>query len=1723
MKEVSYSYEEAYKESLKYFNNNELSTSVFLSKYALRDKNQNILEKTPEQMHRRIAKEFARIEKKKFKKPYSEDFIFGFLDRFKYIIPQGSPLYGIGNKFQITSLSNCFVIPSPEDSYSGILKTDQEIVQVSKRRGGIGTDVTNLRPAGTETNNASRTSTGIIPFCSRFSNSLREVGQDGRRGAGMISCDIRHPESVIVWNPEVDGELFITQIRDKDIGNFDISSNHYNPNKLDFCTMKYDRSKVTGANISLRMYDVFFEALQLDGDFKQQWPVDSSDPKHIRTSKAKDIWEKIIHSAWQTAEPGILFWDTITRESPADCYSKFGYKTLTTNPCVSGETLVYVADGRGNISIKQLAEEGKDVPVFCYDNNGKVAIRTMRNPRVTGYNKQIFKVTLEDGVVLLVTGNHKFLLTNGNYVEAENLKNGDSVKILTKFEASLKDIFPRSNSNSQDYYWLNNGFSRSYSEHRIIAECAFGAIQKGNIVHHKDYNAKNNSVKNLEIMSKQDHDTLHSKNMIGDKNPMRRAKLEWSKEKWAKYSENMSNAVSGELNGKFSGYSNEEIKNHAIKLTKEKNARFSKKDWMEYAKENNLPQSFSEYRKSEFNTVTEMAIWAARECNIKNVETDPRLVKTLKAASVQYEARILDGEVVVVERKCEWCGETYEVAYSNREVAFCGRSCSNHYLNSKGTNEKRSGRINETYKKKAEENKQKQMFIYTGLKFKNKCEPKLTEWEKECKVNNIPSRLNTKHGFKNFDEVKECSLSFNHRVVSVEKDGFEDVYNGTVDDFHNFFIGGVEGETKNNKKKWTYVNNLQCGEIPLSAYDSCRLLVLNLFSFVKNPFKKDAYFDYKYFFEVAEVAQRLMDDLIDLEEEAVTKIIDKIKRDPEDEIIKATELNLWNKVLETCKNGRRTGTGITALGDAIGALNIGYGTEEGILETERIYRTLKFAAYSSSVKMAEELGAFPVWNHELEKDNPFLNRIKNETVKLSDTEFISGEELYNKMKIVGRRNISLLTTAPVGSVSIECLLIDEFGTSSGIEPEYEIEPVERKKKINPNDENTRVDYIDQNGDRWQKFTVYCSALKEWMKVTGETDYKKSPWHNHTASALNWDIRVRLQAAAQRHVCHSISSTINLPNDVTVEDVKKIYETAWKSGCFREGNDVYTEFGLKDISQITVGDRVFGSDGNLHSVIKVHDLPEENRRFVKLKIIGHEHMESTAEHPYYVLELDKKDYKKQWNEIKKIPVWKKACDIKVNDHILLPKILPYKCVNEDLTLNISDYLSCDYILEGERIYPARILPWNKNKKVKAANGKSIPSTVKIDEKFCKFIGWFIAEGHYDSESYVRLTFNYSKEQEIAHELAEYVQETFGLHGSFEKIESNNGISLRLQFGSKLLCQVLEKLVGRYSENKHLPEWFTVINHKLLKTIIDNHYFGDKGVTISRRLARELFLARHLLGQKSHFEESYGEGYEIKENTSYTSTVAKCFENFSAYRVFDVGEFYSSEKVYNFSVEDTNDYIVNGSLVHNCKGVTVYRDGCRIGVLSKKDTSVKENKTEDKLYTKRPKSLDCDIKHVRVTKKVDKVRTFEYLVIIGLMDGKPYELFALENGILDKKFVNGKVIKNGKGEYDLVAEYEGEVKTIKNITKDTIEHEDLLTRMVSLNLRHGVPMLYVISQLEKCGDLGAFNKAIMRSLKSYIQDGTEGDLCKDCLKKGEKVKLIMSSGCFICPSCGGSKCS
>ncbi|MBQ4005926.1 MAG: adenosylcobalamin-dependent ribonucleoside-diphosphate reductase [Muribaculaceae bacterium] len=634
----TYTYQEAYDASLKYFDGDELAARVWVSKYALKDSFGNIYELTPADMHRRIAREIARIESK-YANPMSEQQIFDLMDHFRYIVPQGSPMAGIGNNFQVGSLSNCFVIglDGDPDSYGGIIKIDEEQVQLMKRRGGVGHDLSHIRPKGSPVKNSALTSTGLVPFMERYSNSTREVAQDGRRGALMLTVSIKHPDS----------ESFIDA--------------------------KMTEGKVTGANVSVRIDDEFMQAAVDGKEYVQQYPIDSDAPIYTKSIDAAKLWNKIVHNAWKSAEPGVLFWDTITRESVPDCYADLGFRTISTNPC---------------------------------------------------------------------------------------------------------------------------------------------------------------------------------------------------------------------------------------------------------------------------------------------------------------------------------------------------------------------------------------------------------------------------------------------------------------------------------------------GEIPLCPYDSCRLIAINLYSYVENPFTPQARFNYDLFREHVACAQRMMDDIIDLEMEKIDKILSKIATDPETDEVKQTELHLWNKIRTKTLKGRRTGVGTTAEGDMVAAMGLRYGTDEATEFSVSVHRALALAAYRSSVVMAEERGAFEIYDAEREKNNPYINRLRE-----------ADPELYDLMVKHGRRNIACLTIAPTGTTS----LLTQ--TTSGIEPVF-LPVYKRRRKVNPNDKDVHVDIVDENGDSFEEYIVYHHKFVTWMKEVGievRSDYSqeqlndivaRSPYYKATSNDVDWLNKVKMQGAVQKWVDHSISVTINLPNDISEEMVGKLYVEAWRSGC--KGCTVYRD-------------------------------------------------------------------------------------------------------------------------------------------------------------------------------------------------------------------------------------------------------------------------------------------------------------------------------------------------------------------------------------------------------------------------------------------------------------------------------------------------------------------------------------------------------------------------------------
>lgn len=944
-----YTYEQAFNDSLEYFNGDELAANVFVSKYALKDVDGNIYENTPDKMHKRLAKEFARIEKK-YDNPLSEEEIYNLLKDFKYIIPQGSPMSGIGNDLQTISISNCFVINEPsEDSYGSIMKADEQLAQLSKRRGGVGVNLNNLRPTGSVTNNAARSSTGIATWMERYSNTINEVGQSGRRGALMECISVHHPDIEI------------------------------------FSTIKNDDKKVTGANISVQLSDEFLNAVKNDEDYELRFPVDYKEkgikPLVSKMVSAKKMWETIIHSAWFRAEPGLLFWDRIINYNAVDCYP--GFKSLGTNPCLPKWATVITKEGIRTIEDVEIGDE-------IWSEEGWTKIL---NKWSNGL-KDVYRYRTTSGC-FYGTENHK-IVNNKEKIEVSQSKSIDSLSgpILAPFEI--------------DYQAVMDGL--------IVGD---GGVHK----------ASNNLP--LLYIGEKDQDYFDS--------PV----------------------------SKYIGRKRDGVNPYAYEVKSMRYVNsFDTPTWERY-----IPQQYL-YGDKELLASFLRGLYSANGC----------VIKSGKRVSFKTTSKNIVDDL---------------------QLALSSLGIRSYYTTNKPTlfshhngdyTSKQSYDVNITT--------DRQIF-YKLIGFEQK-------YKMEALQNTFGRRLSKG---KTTYEIKDSKFVSNEEVFDITVD------NGS----HTFWSGGV--------------NVSNCGEIPLNT-DSCRLLAQNYYSYVVNPFTENAYFDFDLFQENTIKAQRLMDDIVDLEIEKIDKILDKIKSDPEPDSIKRTEMEMWEVYKKNAILGRRTGLGPTGIGDMLAALNIQYGSQESIDFIDEVFKAHKHAAFHSSMMMAQERGSFPIWDADIDKNSEFLLQIKNEN-----------SSLYDNMQKFGRRNIACLTSAPTGSVSIlaQC--------SSGVEPVFNL-GYTRRKKIDASDQNTRVDFVDKLGVKWQNFTVYHPKFKVWMDVTNKTLPEESPYNNACANDINWENRVKLQSAMQKHIDHSISSTVNLPENVSEEEVAKIYQTAWESGC--KGITVYRE-------------------------------------------------------------------------------------------------------------------------------------------------------------------------------------------------------------------------------------------------------------------------------------------------------------------------------------------------------------------------------------------------------------------------------------------------------------------------------------------------------------------------------------------------------------------------------------
>jgi ribonucleotide reductase alpha subunit len=1025
MSEKKITREEAIELSKEYFNGDELAASVFVDKYALKDNDGNLLESTPTEMHHRLAKEFARIDLK-YPNPMSEEEYFDAMDKFQKIIPQGSPMSGIGNDNQTISISNCFVIGAPKDSYGGIMKADEELVQLMKRRAGVGLDVSHIRPKGLATRNAAKTTDGIAVFMERFSNSCREVAQGGRRGALMLSISVNHPEV----------ETFIT--------------------------IKNDKTKVTGANISIRINDEFMEAVKADGYYEQRWPVDSDSPKIKRSVKAKQIWEKIIHNAWASAEPGLLFWDTVHKNGPADQYPEF--KSVSTNPCFAGEETVLT--NKGYSSFKYLAENSPDQNIHT-DNritfvgtsenekwkiDNKESGTTIRpaNVFLTQKNVDVYKLSFDNGVEIKCTEDHHFATSEG-MVMAKDLKPNHKI-LVPKIEMKESIVGKEPESIDEICAFLMGLIAGdgTFYDHRVMIDLWGSDIERMTLKI-KSY---------IELLYK-DYEYIESE-----------LNTSWRAREGA---------------DRVSPYC-------VSNIPKENKIRFNSTFLYHY-----LNKKYGFNKETKFKVPTFV---------MENASTN---IGKYYLVGLYYADGSIQGKV--------GRGFSVRLPQSNepmlREVQKLTHA---------------NGILTKLHLRRDAFRK-----VIKGVEYDIK-----PQYELITNNGGLHSFIETIGFFGHDTKTPKCEKIYNEyprkynpkhytKFKSYEYVGVEDVYCLREDVTRSCIVNGISAR--------------RCGEITISEYDSCRLIAMNLLGFVDNKYTENATFNHSEFKKYAKIGQRMMDNIIDLELEKIDSILSKIDSDPEEEDVKKTERDLWVKIRTACERGRRTGLGVTALGDAIAALGVKYGSPESVGLVEEMYKALELAAYESSIDMAEERGSFPIYDHSIEVGHDFLSRVISSL----------SEEYQEKYKQYGRRNIALTTTAPAGSVSIMTQ------TSSGIEPVFMLS-YDRRKKINPSEEGVRVDYVDGMGDKWQVYKVYHHELKKWMEVTGETDETKSPWYGGTANDIDWVTSVDMQAAAQRWVDHSISKTCNLPKDVDEKTVADVYMRAWETGC--KGFTVYRD-GCRD--------------------------------------------------------------------------------------------------------------------------------------------------------------------------------------------------------------------------------------------------------------------------------------------------------------------------------------------------------------------------------------------------------------------------------------------------------------------------------------------------------------------------------------------------------------------------------
>lgn len=1032
-----HTYEQALSDSIEYFNGDELAGKVFVDKYALRNKDELLHENTPTDMHWRIAKNIARIQKKKYLSPLPEKRIFELIDQFKYIVPQGSPMYGIGNPNYV-SIGNCFVLDPPEDTYNSILATDEQLVQISKRRGGVGIDLSKLRPVGSNTNNSSRTSTGVPAFMERYSNSIREVGQ----------C-IAHNQRVLTST----GLLEISKVK---------------PDQMVWTKEGWVRVDKTIYSGKKEVYRVTTDA---------GYTVESS-LEHVYQTENDGVLTETELADLEAGDKICLNLGDASHSSNEVKLQDSGYLNSNNKPsnCTLPKTLsvelaYLLGYSYGDGYVEKNEYGSRSLELACSNDHPIVKMKLKKCCKwVFDYD---MKNSDGDGDLEVLGIYNKAIVS---FLEHNNLLKQKSKDI--KFPNLVQKASPEVQEAFIAGYFDADGYASGGKKGYCFASISLEFLKSVQVVLSTLGIA---SKIHFEDRSDKGWNTLYSLVVVG----------KTSQERFVKHI------------------------NESVKVVGSNYV--SKRDcWLTPFKAKSFDIKYNNYSYCPDNSQN-LSLSTALKLKTDNNHVNTNLI-TDRIAKIEYVGNIDCYDLTLEAEHLFWC-EGFYVHNSGRRGALMLSLSVHHpdveeFATIKKDRDKVTGanisvRLTDEFLQAVQDNEEYvQRWPLTG----------------KAKVKESVSARDVWHTLiSSAHEMAEPGLLFWDNIIK----------ESPADCYENF----------------QSVSTNPCAELPLSSMDACRLLCLNLLSYVVYPYTEEAKFDLKLFFEHSKIAARMMDDIVDLEEECINRILEKIDSDPDPEEIKSRERSIWTRILESCVSGRRCGLGITALGDTLAALGLDYGSDESIDKAEEIYKALKLGSYTASVEMAEELGPFDGWDYEKEKSCPFLKRFKKDTLAYEGEVLVKGKELYERMKVSGRRNIAMLTIAPTGSVSTMTR------TTSGVEPAYLLEYT-RRKKGNPGDSKFRVDFVDGSGDSWMEFKVYHPQVAEWMRITGETDVEKSPWFGCCAPDLDWPKRVKLQSALQRHCDHSISSTVNLPSDATVDQVKEIYETAWKSGC--KGITVYRD-------------------------------------------------------------------------------------------------------------------------------------------------------------------------------------------------------------------------------------------------------------------------------------------------------------------------------------------------------------------------------------------------------------------------------------------------------------------------------------------------------------------------------------------------------------------------------------